>query len=262
MSTRTRASARRAAIAFGHLDVRQQMMREQDRLGRLDVGRAGQDRGPLAFRKCDQGPLEREQREIEVVDRPTRPEAQVRRDLVVARTPGVELAGQRPDLLEEGRLHVHVDILEGGVPVERPGRRVAREGHQAVGEAGDLVDGQQPGPTESADVRDRARDVVGGEGGVDLDRAGEVRHARIRVTAEPPAPGPHRPSVVMAQCYPPAWPATGGGRVARGTSAPPPDGGLMLDFRQSGDTHDLDADRWHTGWGAQCEGGRSVRGRR
>ena len=81
-----------APIALGHLDVRQQVMREQDRLGRLDVGRAGQDGGALAFRKADEGALEREQCEVEVVDRPTRPEAQVRRDLVVARTPGVELA--------------------------------------------------------------------------------------------------------------------------------------------------------------------------
>ena len=193
-------------------------MREQDRLGRLDVGRAGQDGGPLAFGKADEGALEREQCEIEVVDRPTRPEAQVRRDLVVARTPGVESSGQRPDLLDEGRLDVHVDVLEGGVPFERPGRRVAGEGHQAVGQAADLVIGQETRPTESSDVRDRTRDVVGGEGGVDLDRAGEIRHARIRVAAEPPAPGPHRPSVVMAQCYPPGWPATGGGSaaVARG----------------------------------------------
>ena len=210
-------------IAFGHLDICQQVMREQDRLGRLDVGRAGQDRGPLAFGKVDQRALECEQCEIEVVDRPTRPEAQVRRDLVVARAPGVESSRQRPDLLDEGRLNVHVDVLEGGVPFERPGRRVAREGQQAVGQAADLVIGQEARPTESSDVRDRTRDVVGGEGGVDLDRAGEVRHARIRVAAEPPAPGPHRPSVVMAQCYPPAWPATGGsarcGRGMRGRAA-------------------------------------------
>jgi hypothetical protein len=44
-------------------------MGEQDRLGRLDVGRPGQDRRTLALGQPYQGPLEVEQRSIESVDR-------------------------------------------------------------------------------------------------------------------------------------------------------------------------------------------------
>ena len=170
-------------------------MGEQDRLGRLDVGRARQDRRPVALGEVDERPLEVEQRAVELVDRPARPEPQVRGDLVVARAAGVEAPGQRPDLLGQGRLDVHVDVLERRIPRERARRATSSaSAARPVDEGLDLVRGQEPGPTEAADVGDRAGDVVGGEGGIDLDRAGEVRDARVRLAAEPPAPGPHRAS--------------------------------------------------------------------
>ena len=55
----------------------------------------------------------------------------------------------------------------------------------------DLVLGQQPGPSEPADVCDRAGDVVQRERRVDLDRAREIRHSRVRPLAEPTAPQLH-----------------------------------------------------------------------
>ena len=192
-----------AAVALGHLDIGEQVMREQHRLGGLDVGRAGQDGHPLALGQADQRPLEIEQRDIEVVDGAPRPQAQVRGDLVVARTAGVEAPGERADPLGQRRLEVHMDVLERRVPGEPARRDVGGEGGKPVDEGRDLVSRKEPGAAESADVGDRAGDVVGGERRVDLDRAREVGDARVRLAAEPPAPGPHRASVVRRTCYPP-----------------------------------------------------------
>ena len=58
-----------APVALGHLDVGEQVMGEEDRLGRLDVGRARQDRRPVALGEVDKSPLEVEQRAVELVDR-------------------------------------------------------------------------------------------------------------------------------------------------------------------------------------------------
>ena len=99
-----------------------------------------------------------------------------------------------PTLSARADLDVHVDVLEGRVPGRAPGSDVVGERGEAVDEGLDLVRGQETGPAEAADVGDRAGDVVGGERGVDLDRAGEVRDPRVRLAAEPSAPGPHRAS--------------------------------------------------------------------
>ena len=183
-----------APVALGHLDVGEQVVGEEDRLGRLDVRCARQDRRPVALGEVDKSPLEVAQRAVELVDRAAGPEPHVRRDLVVAGAAGVEAAGQRPDLLDQGDLDVHVDVFERRVPGRAPGSDVVGKGGEAVDEGLDLVLGQETGPAEAANVGDRTGDVVGGEGGVDLDRAGEVRDPRVRLAAEPSAPGPHRAS--------------------------------------------------------------------
>ena len=199
-------------------------MRQEHRLRRLDVGSAWQHRRPLAFGQPDERALELEQRRIEVVDRPTRPQSKVRGDLIVPRPAGVKPAGKRPDPADQGRLHVHVDVLEPGVPFERAGRRVPGEGDKALGEDADLVLVQEASSTEPADMRYRARDVVGGERFVDLDRACEISHPRVGVAAESPAPGPHRSSVVFLAMLPGARAAERGparSRVIRRSATQP-----------------------------------------
>ena len=156
------------------------MVGEQDRLGRLEVGRSGQDGVAVALGQPDERPLEIDDRAVEPVDRPAQPEAQVGRDLVVARPAGVELAGQRADPGRQRRLEVEVDVLELGVPGERPGLDLGAQPVEPGDERRDLVVGQQPGPAEPVDVGDRAGQVVERERRVDLDRAGEVGHAAGR----------------------------------------------------------------------------------
>src|SRR2546425_10817995 len=56
------------------------------------------------FGEVDEGSLHLEDRATQAVDRPAQPETEIRRDLVVPRTPGVELSGDRADPLA-GKLH-------------------------------------------------------------------------------------------------------------------------------------------------------------
>ena len=139
-----------ATVALGHLDVGEQVMGEQHRLGRLDVGRAGQDGRPVTLGEADQRPLEVDERGIEVVDRPARPQPQVGGDLVVPRAARVESTGQRPDLLGQRRLDVHVDVFERRVPRQPTRGDVAGQCGQPVDEGLRLL-----GATGSP--RDRAR---------------------------------------------------------------------------------------------------------
>ena len=148
-------------IALDHLDVGQEVMGEQDRLGRLDVGRPRQDRLALALGQLDERPLEDEGGSVQAVDRPARPEPQVRRDLVVARPAGVELARDRSDPRRQCGLEVHVDVLEGRIPVDAAGGDILRQRGEAADELVHLVPGQQAGPPEAPDVGDRGRQVVG-----------------------------------------------------------------------------------------------------
>ena len=174
-------------------------MGEQDRLGRLDVGRARAGRpspsrsaSPTSARSKSTSASSRS------IDRPARPEPQVRGDLVVARPAGVELA-RRP-----ARCARRAPPRGSGGRPRAPGpRRSARRRRPRASAASPATSSatsssvQEAGPAEAVDVRDRARDVVGRELAVDVDRAREVVDALVVRLAEPTAPEPHRvlPSV-------------------------------------------------------------------
>ncbi len=175
-------------------------MGEQHGLRGLDVGRPGQDRGALTLGQADERPLEVEQRPVQPIDRAPEPEPQVGRDLVVARAPGVQLSGHGADAVGQGRFEVEVDVLERGVPIDRAGGDRLGEPVQATDELIDLVVGQQAGACQPADVRDRTRDIVGGELAIELDRAREIGHPLVVLFAEPPAPEPHASS--NSVCWP------------------------------------------------------------
>src|SRR6202008_3515906 len=121
----------------------------------------------------DEGVLEGEESAIQAVDRAARPEPEVRRDLVVPRSAGVELAGNRPQPLGERGLEVQMDVLEARVPAELAALDVAPQVREAGDERRDFVVGEDAGSAEAADVGDRPLEVVDGQRRVDVDGPAE-----------------------------------------------------------------------------------------
>ena len=108
-------------VAGEHPEVGEQVVADVDGLGALQVGVAGHRPVAVGLGELEQarhrrpGQLDRLQRVH--LDR----HRDVGRDLVVARAAGVELAGERADLLAEQALDRHVDVLVGLVELEAVG---------------------------------------------------------------------------------------------------------------------------------------------
>ena len=147
----------------------------------------------VADRQPDERPLHAQDRLVQAVDRPAQPEPQVRGDLIVARSAGVEAPGQRPDPLPECQLEVHVDIFERRVPHDGAGLDFAAQPLQAGHEHGHLSARKKAGAAQAVDVSYRSGNVVGRERAVEIDRAGEVRHPFVSRALESTAPEPHDP---------------------------------------------------------------------
>ena len=147
---------------------------------------------PSRSAALDEGPLEIEQRPVDDGQRTSQPEPEVEGDLVVARSAGVQLAGDRPDARREGRLEVEVDVLQARVPGEAAGGHLLGQALQPRHERG-LFDGRQElGPRQAVHVRDRAGQVVERQRAVDLDRAREVGGQGVGLGGETAAPHAHR----------------------------------------------------------------------
>jgi len=114
------------AIALEHEDVGEQVVREQDRLGPLQVRIAGHRRVRRLARARDQGRLHGAQPIARAHDRVLEVHPLVERDLVVARAARVQLAADLADQLDEPPLDVRVDVLELGAERERAGLQLAR----------------------------------------------------------------------------------------------------------------------------------------
>ena len=99
------------AVAPDHLDIGHQVMAERHRLGDLQMGKAGHHRIGMRFGLVEQRRLQVTHRRVDAVDRAAHPEAEIGRDLVVARARGVQPPGGRADQLGEPRLDIEVDVL-------------------------------------------------------------------------------------------------------------------------------------------------------
>ncbi len=102
-----------AAVAPDHLDIGQEVMSERDRLRDLKMREAGHHRVGMRLGLIDQRALKLAQRRVEAVDRAAHPEAEIGRDLVVARARRVQPSGGRADQFGEPRLDIQVDVLVG-----------------------------------------------------------------------------------------------------------------------------------------------------
>ena len=106
------------AVARGHLDIGKQMMAEGHRLRGLQMREAGHDGCGMFERAIDERLLERGERGIGLVENVADIETEIGRNLVVARTRGVQPAGGGADQLGQAALDIHMDILERALEFE------------------------------------------------------------------------------------------------------------------------------------------------
>ena len=175
-------------VARQHLDIGQQVMAEGDRLRRLQMGESGHDHGRAVERAGRERPLQLGDLHQDRVDRVAHPEAEIDRDLVVARARGVEAPGRRADDLGKPALHVHMDVLERARERKRPrldfafDLRKTPRNRLGVGGFDDSLGG------EHGDMGLRGRDVLGAELAVEVDRGVDLLHRFGRAPGEPAAP--------------------------------------------------------------------------
>ncbi len=102
-----------AGITGDHLTIGEHVMAVEYRLSGLQVGIAGHDDIQITLCLTHQGLLELAQIIQNCVDLITQVEADIERHLIVAAAPGMQLAADRPDALDQPRLDVHVNVFEG-----------------------------------------------------------------------------------------------------------------------------------------------------
>ena len=100
------------AIAAEHFDICHAVMAEGYRLGGLEVREARHDRVGVLLGAIEESGDEAGQCRFRPGKLFLHPEAEVERDLVVARTGGVQPAGGRTDQRRQPRLDVHVNVFE------------------------------------------------------------------------------------------------------------------------------------------------------
>jgi hypothetical protein len=198
-----------SAVAAGHLDIGEKMVAERHRLRDLKVGEAGHDAAGMFVGAREQRGLQRLQSAVDALARGADPEAEVGRDLVVARTRGVEAPGGLADDVLEPRFHRHVDILEREVY----GHAVARELFGDLREAG--VDRRGVGGGDNAlraehrRVRAARGDILFPQALVDGDRRVYLLHDRGGTATEAATPHAalvrrfrHSPRPKPENCHP------------------------------------------------------------
>jgi len=97
------------------------MVPQGDGLGGLQMGEARHHGVGMGERRFGERALVGGQAGVEAVDGIAHPQAEVGRDLVVARARGVQTAGRCADQFGEPRLDIHVDVLERALEGERAG---------------------------------------------------------------------------------------------------------------------------------------------
>ena len=113
-------------VALEHLDVGEQVMREQHRLRRLQMRVAGHDDVGVCRGERGQARAAGRCSSVEdAADLVAQVQAQVERHLVVAAARRVQLAAGRADLLDQPPLDGHVDVLVGRARLKRAALELA-----------------------------------------------------------------------------------------------------------------------------------------
>ena len=150
--------------------MRQQMVRQGDRLGALKMGVTGKDGLHLILRTRDERLRKPQHRTLEVIEQLDHEQTEVERDLIVPASRRMKLAGNIARARAKGLLDRGVDVLRAGGPRERARGDLARDGAELSHEDRRLFGGHDPLPAEHARVSDAAADVVRGNALVELER--------------------------------------------------------------------------------------------
>mmetsp|Transcript_252 Transcript_252/g.603 ORF Transcript_252/g.603 Transcript_252/m.603 type:complete len:441 (+) Transcript_252:107-1429(+) len=149
-----------ADVAVEHLDVGQQIMRQHDRLGVLQMREPWEHGIRMLRGQLDQRLLQRPQQLDHHPALVPEKQAHIRRDLIVPRPRRMQPPPGRPDALRQPALDIHVQILQLRAPLEVPrvdvglDRGQPRDDLVGVLARDDLLRGQHVG------VRNRGADVV------------------------------------------------------------------------------------------------------
>ncbi len=95
------------------------MVPERHRLRGLQMREARHHGSGMFQRPLHQRTLERGQCRIGLIDGVADIEPEIGRDLIVARTRGVQPSRSRPDQLAKPALDIHVNVLERALEIER-----------------------------------------------------------------------------------------------------------------------------------------------
>ena len=126
---------------------------------------------------------------VDRVDRRAQVQAHVGRDLVVARTAGVQALAGVADQLGQPLLDVEVHVLEVDRPGERAGADLGEDLRHAALDVGEVLGGQHADRVQHARVRERAVDVELGQSLVEVDRCGVALDELVDRLAEAAGPG-------------------------------------------------------------------------
>ena len=175
-------------VAPQHLDIGHEMMAEGDRLRRLQMGEARHDHRGAVERPGGERPLQLGDLGEDRVDRVAHPEAEIDRDLVVARARGVEAPGRRADDLSKAALDVHMDVFERARERKRARLDFAFDLGETLGDRLGVGGFDDALGGEHGDMGLGACDVLGGKLAVEVDRGVDLLHRLGRTAREPAAP--------------------------------------------------------------------------
>ena len=107
-------------------------MAEGDRLGDLQMGIARHHRGRVAFGLFDQGMLQRLELSIMPIDGVANPKAKIRRDLIVARSGGMQPPRRGTNQIGQSAFDIHMNIFERVLEDKIPGLNLAQDLVEAI----------------------------------------------------------------------------------------------------------------------------------
>ncbi len=164
------------------------MVREQHRLGVLQVGIARQHGIHLTLRQFDQGMLERNQLRIQRIALSTQPEPHVGRHLVVTASRGVQFARYRAEPIAQQRFDRRMYVLGVRRKLKCAALQLRNECLEALDELCGLVGREDRGGAQHARVGDAAQNIVSPEPLIERQRVVKPLDQLVRLPIKPSTP--------------------------------------------------------------------------